>query len=154
MLVFSGTVVISTDSELATALGWPLCNGGILPAGVGEAINLTHRYFAAAMGVLLFYTLSETLRRHRSIRLLRRAAHTAVGLFARANSGRRHQRADEFPPFWTSLHLATAAAVLGAMFAFALIGLHVLGGRRAPQRCCTPGVNPNGQPYPPPASGR
>ena len=40
------------------------------------------RYFAAAVGILLFYTLSETLRRYRSNRLLRRAAQTAIGLFA------------------------------------------------------------------------
>ena len=152
VLIFSGSVVVGTGSSWDCA-GWPLCNGGILPAGVGEAINLTHRYFAAAVGVLLFYTLSETLRRYRANRLLRRAAHIAVGLFGVQIVIGGINVLTQFTPFWNSLHLAAATAVWGAMFAFALIGMRVLGGSTAAAQS-TPGVNPNAQPYPPPASGR
>jgi heme a synthase len=152
VLIFSGSVVTGTGSS-GDCVGWPLCNGGILPAGVGDAINLTHRYFAAAVGVLLFYTLSETLRRYRANRLLRRAAHTAVGLFAVQIVIGGINVLTQFTPFWNALHLAAATAVWGAMFVFALIGMRVLGGSTAPVQT-TPGVNPNAQPYPPPASGR
>ena len=152
VLIFSGSVVVGTGSS-GDCAGWPLCNDGILPSGVGEAINLAHRYFAAAVGVLLFYTLSETLRRHRANRLLRRAAHTAVGLFGVQIVIGGINVLTQFTPFWNSLHLAAATAVWGAMFAFALIGMRELGGSAAAAQT-TPGVNPNAQPYPPPASGR
>jgi len=108
---------------------------------------------ACAVGVLLFYTLSETLRRYRANRLLRRAAHTAVGLFAVQIVIGGINVLTQFTPFWNALHLAAATAVWGAMFVFALIGMRVLGGSTAPVQT-TPGVNPNAQPYPPPASGR
>ena len=152
VLIFSGSVVVGTGSS-GDCAGWPLCNGGILPAGVGDAINLTHRYFAAAVGVLLFYVLSETLRRHRANRSLRRAAHTAIGLFGVQIVIGGINVLTQFTPFWNSLHLAAATAVWGAMFAFALIGMRVLGSSTAPAQT-TPGVNPNAQPYPPPATGR
>jgi len=172
VLIFSGSVVVGTGSS-GDCAGWPLCNGGFLPAGgtphvsrtavgeagsldpagVGDAINLTHRYFAAAVGVLLFYTLSETLRRYRANRLLRRAAHTAVGLFGVQIVIGGINVLTQFTPFWNSLHLAAASAVWGAMFAFALIGIRVLGGGTAAAQTIQ-GVNPNAQPYSPPASGR
>lgn len=152
ILIFSGSVVTGTGSS-GDCAGWPLCNDGILPSGIGDAINLIHRYFAAAVGLLLFYTLSETLRRHRANRLLRRAAHTAIGLFAVQILIGGINVLTQFTPFWNALHLAAATAVWGAMFAFALIGLRVLGSRTAAELSAS-GVNPNAQPYPPPASGR
>jgi heme A synthase len=152
VLIFSGSVVVGAGSS-GDCAGWPLCNGGILPAGVGEAINLTHRYFAAAVGILLFYTLSETLRRHRANRPLRRAAHTAVGLFGVEIVIGGINVLTQFTPFWNSLHLAAATAVWGAMFAFALIGIRVLGGSTAAAQT-TQEMDPNAQPYPPPVSGR
>jgi cytochrome c oxidase assembly protein subunit 15 len=152
VLVFSGTVVTGTNS-LAACLGWPLCNDGFLPSNVFQAINLIHRYFAAAMGILLFYTLSETLRRHRSIRLLRRAAHIAIGLFALQILVGGINVLVLFPPALGTLHLATAAAVFGAMVAFAIVGWQVLGGQTAADAIAS-GVNPVGQSYPSATSGR
>ncbi|MEP7198616.1 MAG: COX15/CtaA family protein [Chloroflexota bacterium] len=124
-LIFSGSVVTGTNS-LAACLGWPLCNGDIVPATVPQTINIVHRYFAAAVGILLFYTLSETLRRHRANRLLRRAAHTAIGLFALQVIVGGVNVLTLFNQFWNGLHLATATAVFGAMVAFAVIGWHTL----------------------------
>jgi heme A synthase len=152
VLIFSGSVVTGTNS-LVACLGWPLCNDGFLPSNVFQAINLTHRYFAAAVGVLLIYTLAETLRRYRANRLLRRAAHTAIGLFGLQIVLSAINVLTLFQPFWNSLHLAAATAVWGAMVAFAVIGGRALGGSSAPAQTTT-GVNPVAQPYTPASSGR
>lgn len=133
ILIFSGSVVTNTNA-MAACLGWPLCNGDLLPKTVFQAINLTHRYFAAAVGVLLFYVLSETLRRQRANRALRRAAHTAVGLFgAQIIVGGINVLA-LFHPAWNALHLAVATAAWGAMVAFAMIGWQTLGGQASEGR--------------------
>jgi heme a synthase len=152
VLIFSGSVVTGTNS-LVACLGWPLCNDGFLPSNVFQAINLTHRYFAAAVGVLLIYTLAETLRRYRANRLLRRAAHTAIGLFGLQIVLSAINVLTLFQPFWNSLHLAAATAVWGAMVAFAVIGGRALGGSSAPAQTTT-GENPVAQPYTPASSGR
>jgi cytochrome c oxidase assembly protein subunit 15 len=154
ILVFSGTVVTGTGAASACDT-WPLCNSssGILPDNVYQAIHLTHRYIAAAIGILLFYTLSETLRRHRANRLLRRAAHTAIGLFGLQIIVGGINVLAFFPPPLGTLHLATAAAVFGAMVAFAVIGWQVLGGQTAANAVAS-GVNPVGQSYPSASSGR
>jgi cytochrome c oxidase assembly protein subunit 15 len=144
-LVFSGTVVTGTNS-LAACLGWPLCNDGLLPANAAQAINLVHRYFAAGVGVLLFYTLSETLRRRRAVRLLRRAAHTAIGCFALQIMVGGANVLTLFPPALGTLHLTTAAAVWSAMVAFAVIGWQTLSTEGA-QTANATGVNSVGQSY-------
>ena len=128
VLIFSGSVVVGARAT-AACLGWPLCNGDIIPQNIAQTINLTHRYLAAAVGVLLFYVLSDTLRAHRAIRPLRRAAHTAIGLFALQILGGGINVLSVFHPAWNALHLALATAVWGSLVVFSLIAWQTLRGQ-------------------------
>ncbi len=124
-VIFSGAVVTGSGST-AACLAWPLCNGEVVPQTAFQAINLTHRYFAAGVGILLFYTLWDTVRKHRANRALRRAAHSAVGLFGLQILVGGINVLALFHPAWNALHLAVATAVWGGMVVFAVIGWQTL----------------------------
>jgi heme A synthase len=129
VLIISGTVVVGLKATVACGAwpwGWPLCNSGVLPNDFYQVINLTHRYIAAGVGLFLLYTLRQTLRAARHIPLLRRTAHSAVGLFGLQIIGGGINALSNFNQFWNSLHLVLAAAVWCAMVALAIIGWHVL----------------------------
>jgi cytochrome c oxidase assembly protein subunit 15 len=128
-LIISGTVVVGLQATVACGAwpwGWPLCNAGVLPNDFSQVINLTHRYIAAGIGLFLIYTLRQTLRVARHVPLLRRTAHTVIGLFGLQVIGGGINALSNFNQFWNSLHLVLAVAVWCGMVAFAIIGWHVL----------------------------
>ncbi len=151
-LIISGSIVTDTNSAMACLQDWPLCNSGFVPNSLAQAINLAHRYFAAAVGVLLIYTLVETLRRQGANPLLRRAAHSAIGIFVLQIVIGGINVFARFQALPDSLHIAAATAVWGAMVAYAVIGWHVLSGQQSAASSAT-GVNSVGQSYTPAASG-
>jgi heme A synthase len=129
VLIISGTVVVGLKATVACGAwpwGWPLCNGGVLPNDFYQVVNLTHRYLAAGIGLFLVYTLRQTLRVARALPLLRRAAHTAIGLFGLQVIGGGINALSNFNQFWNSLHLVLATAVWCGMVTLALIGWQTL----------------------------
>ncbi len=151
VLLFSGTIVTGTQSNIA-CFGWPLCSDGFLPQNVNQLVNITHRYLAALMGLLLIYTLVQTLRASRTLPPLRRAVHAAIGLFFTQIVVGAINVLTLFTPFWNALHLLMAAAVWGAMFVLVVVAWQCLGGQPAPGAARS-GVS-LAQPVSPSAPGR
>jgi heme A synthase len=151
ILLFSGTVVTGTQSNIA-CFGWPLCSGGLLPQNLNQLVNITHRYLAALLGILLVYTLVQTLRAGRALPPLRRAAHAAIGLFFAQIIVGAINVLTLFTPFWNALHLLMAAATWGGMFVLVVVAWNCLGGQTAPGAARS-GVS-LGQPISPSAPGR
>ncbi|MCA1554339.1 MAG: hypothetical protein LC737_08175, partial [Chloroflexi bacterium] len=87
-----------------------------------------------------FYVLSQTLRRHRSIRPPRRAAHAAIGLFGVQILVGGLNVFTKLQPAVNTLHLAVATAVWGGMVAFALIAWYTLGAQPARVRSVESGA--------------
>ena len=64
LLLLSGSYVTATPGALAACPNWPLCDGpgSLWPSNSLEAIHMLHRVVAAAVGVLLLYTLHRGRR--------------------------------------------------------------------------------------------
>ncbi len=146
VLIFSGSVVTNTNNGLA-CFTWPLCNDQILPSTIPQTINILHRYFAAAVGVLLIYVLAQTLRRYRDVRALRRAAHAAVGLFGVQLLVGGLNVIAKLQPAVNTLHLATATAVWGGMVVFATLAWYTLNAQSQSSRVMETGAIPIEQSY-------
>lgn len=151
ILLFSGTVVTGTQSNIA-CLGWPLCSDGLLPNNINQLVNITHRYIAALMGILLVYTLVQTVRASGNLPPLRLAVQWAIGLFFGQIVIGAVNVLTLFTPFWNALHLLMAAAVWGGMFVLVVIAWQCLGDQPA-TGAARSGVN-FGQPVSPSAPGR
>jgi len=151
ILLFSGTIVTGTQSNIA-CLGWPLCSDGFLPNNVNQLVNIAHRYIAALMGLLLVYTLAQTVRASATLPPLRTAVQWAIGLFFGQVVIGAINVLTLFTPFWNALHLMMAAAVWGGMFVLVVVAWQCLGGQPTAGDA-RPGVN-LGQPVSPSASGR
>ncbi|MBI1802672.1 MAG: heme A synthase [Chloroflexi bacterium] len=124
-LIFSGTVVTGLNA-MAACLGWPLCNGDLLPQTGPQAVNLFHRTFAAGVGILLLAVTVRTVRTHKTIASLRKAAHVALGLFGVQVLVGALAVLSTFHPAFNALHLAAAAAVWGGMVALAVVAWRTL----------------------------
>ena len=64
LLLLSGSYVTATPGALAACPNWPLCDGSgsLWPSNSLEVIHMLHRVVAAAVGVLLLYTLHRGRR--------------------------------------------------------------------------------------------
>lgn len=127
VLIVSGAVVTSTSAGYACPT-WPLCNGQLLPTGTSlPLIAMVHRYFAAATGLLILFTLVESWRSRRSTPQLRTAGTLAAILFVVHIATGAINVFAGFPFVGGTLHFAAAAAVWVAMVAFALIAYQTSG---------------------------
>src|SRR5829696_6907769 len=86
-LILIGGVVRVSDSGLGCGAegsgthGWPLCQGGVLPADSAESvIEFSHRIAAAVVSVLIALMAWRAYRQLRSHRLLVRGSFAAGGL--------------------------------------------------------------------------
>ena len=87
VLILIGGVVRVSDSGLGCGAegsgthGWPLCEGGVLPADSAESvIEFSHRFAATVVAVLIAVLAWRAYRRLRSHRLLVRGSFAAGGL--------------------------------------------------------------------------
>src|SRR5687767_9840843 len=93
VLILIGGVVRVSDSGLGCGAegsgthGWPLCEGGVLPADSAESvIEFTHRIAAAVVAVLIAVLAWRAIRRLRSHRALVRGS-VAAGVLVLAQAG-------------------------------------------------------------------
>ncbi|MQA75635.1 MAG: hypothetical protein GEU88_15070 [Solirubrobacterales bacterium] len=81
LLILIGGVVRVSDSGLGCGAagsgthGWPLCEGGVLPADSAESvIEFSHRVAAAVVGLLIAFMVWRAIRRLRSYRSIVRGS--------------------------------------------------------------------------------
>ena len=93
VLILIGGIVRVSDSGLGCGAagsgthGWPLCEGGVLPAGSAESvIEFSHRFAATVVAVLTALLAWRALRRLRSHRFLVRGS-IAAGVLVLAQAG-------------------------------------------------------------------
>ena len=126
VLLLSGAYVTATPGALAACPQWPLCDGSFWPATTLETIHMLHRLVAAAVGLLLLYTMyrgwQQGMRRIAldGIVLLLLSSFGAVifltQVFIGAVAVWTH-----FPVELRAYHIALATAVWGIMVAIALL---------------------------------
>ncbi len=121
VLILSGTVVAGTSAEDACPT-WPLCNGQIIPSGgILSLINVTHRYVAGAMGLLMLYALIQAWRTRQHVRQIRVSAVVVALLFAAQVSVGAINVLMDFPLATDVLHLATATAVWASIVVLTIL---------------------------------
>ncbi len=122
-LILIGGIVRVSDSGLGCGAagsgthGWPLCEGGVLPADSAESVvEFTHRLAATVVTVLIALVAWRAFRRLRPHRLLVRGSLVAIGLvLAQAALGGltvEHGLEDEL----VAAHLGAAMLLLGLLF--------------------------------------
>jgi len=123
-LVLIGGYVSATAAGIACP-DWPLCYGQVLPAATGGvAVQMTHRFAAALVGVLILGTAITTYRSDRRREDLQALSAVAVGLLVLQVLLGALNVEYRLAPGVTTSHLATAAALFAA-----LVMLAVLSGR-------------------------
>ena len=122
-LILIGGIVRVSDSGLGCGAagsgthGWPLCEGGVLPADSAKSVvEFTHRLAATVVTVLIALVAWRAFRRLRPHRLLVRGSLVAIGLvLAQAALGGltvEHGLEDEL----VAAHLGAAMLLLGLLF--------------------------------------
>jgi heme A synthase len=124
VLILIGGVVRVSDSGLGCGAagsgtqGWPLCEGGLLPAGSAESvIEFTHRAAAGVVGLMIGLLVLMAVRRLRAHRWIVRGS-IAAGALVLAQAGLGGLTVEE------GLHEALVAAHLG--LAMVMLGLLIL----------------------------
>lgn len=123
VLILIGGIVRVSDSGLGCGPagsgthGWPLCEGGVLPAASAESvIEYSHRIAAGVVSVLMLllaWRAWRTLREHRSIVGLSAVA----GVLVLAQAGLGGLTVEEgLHEYLVAAHLGLAMVFLGALF--------------------------------------
>ncbi len=121
VLILSGTVVTGTMAGYACTT-WPLCGDQLIPSGgLLPIIAAAHRYVAAAIGLLILYTLIYTWRTRRQIPQLMTASVIAAILFVLQIAVGAINVFLAYPVATGVLHLASAAAVWASMVVFTIL---------------------------------
>ncbi len=127
LLLVSGALVTSTGADTACA-GWPLCDGGIWPAGLLGQIHMLHRFIAALAGLMILGLAWAAWQRRRDKPPVAIAGVvTAVLLLGQVLVGAANVL-NGFPPGLGGLHVATATAVWGSL----ILTLALAGERKQP----------------------
>ena len=129
VLILIGGIVRVSDSGLGCGAagsgthGWPLCEGGVVPAGSSESIiEFSHRIAATVVAVLILALVWQAWRHLRSHRWIVRGS-IAAGILVLAQAALGGLTVEE------GLHEYLVAAHLG--LAMLLLGLLILLGRVA-----------------------
>lgn len=130
ILILSGTVVTGTLARYACTT-WPLCGDQLIPGGGAlPIIAAAHRYVAAAIGLVILYTLIETWRTRRHIPSLMMASVIAAVLFVAQIAVGAVNVLLAYPVATGILHVATAAAVWANMVVYVILAYQTA--RRVP----------------------
>ena len=81
-LIVLGGYVSGTDAGFYCGGDWPLCNGVVLPEGRNAIIHVSHRFLAAAVGLLVLACVVLAERRRHAAPGVFRLALAVGGLFA------------------------------------------------------------------------
>ncbi len=119
-LIVSGAIVTGT-SALYTCATWPLCNDQILPTALLPLIAMIHRFIAAAIGMLIVYTLIQTRRTRRHLAALQNVSAIAVLLFICQVIVSVIMISTKFDLVWRLVHLAASTALWSAMVVLAIL---------------------------------
>ncbi len=113
VVLISGALVAGSGAT-AGCLGWPLCNGRLIPADTRGWIHMLHRLIVGASSILVVWVLVAAWRTQRTKRSILSAATVfAVFFFAQAFVG-AIKTTQGFPLTMLALHVATAAATWAA----------------------------------------
>jgi protoheme IX farnesyltransferase len=121
-LIITGTFVTAGRAS-AACIGWPLCNGALLPTTPAGWLHMGHRYVAGAVGLMVLASLLQAWRLRRTDAPVFVAAIVTGTLFLGqvAVGGLNVLRG--FPVFLNGLHVATASAVWAGMVVFAVLAM-------------------------------
>lgn len=120
-IMLTGALVRGSGATLA-CVGWPLCNGVILPTNQGQLalIHMLHRFSVLALGItlalLVWYVLRQ--RHERIVRVL--AISAALSYLAQAAVG-AFLVLSAAAPVWGALHVGFAASTWGVLVALSAI---------------------------------
>jgi heme A synthase len=122
-LILIGGVVRVSDSGLGCGAegsgthGWPLCEGGVLPADSAESVvEFSHRMAATVVTVLIVLLALKAFRRLRSHRLLVRGS-VGAGVLVLAQAGLGGLTVEEgLEDELVAAHLGLAMLLLGLLF--------------------------------------
>ncbi len=114
VVLLSGVFVAESLATRA-CVGWPLCNGSLLPVTRPEWIHMTHRFIVAAASILIIILFVQAWRTQRqNLAIYPATTFTLVFFFLQAFIGAL-KTTHNFPAFLLALHVATAAATWAAM---------------------------------------
>ena len=126
LLLLSGSYVTATPGALAACPQWPLCDGTFWPSDSLETIHMLHRVVAAAVGILLLYTLYRGFRVGKDaffsggMTLMILSAAGAILFLTQVFIGAVAVWS-HFPVELRAYHIGLATAVWGIMVAVALL---------------------------------
>ena len=134
-LLITGALVTAARAAAACS-GWPLCNGSLVPSTPAGWLHMTHRYTAAAVGIMIISAVLQAWRLRRTDTPVFVAAIVTGTLFAAQILVGAYNVLSSFPTFINGLHIATASAVWAGMVIFAVLAMqHV---RLSPLKAVAP----------------
>ncbi len=123
IVLVSGALVAVSEATYS-CLGWPLCNGELIPTHPLGWVHMVHRLLAGFMSVHVIFLLRRAWLTQRTQRgILSAATLTVILFFAQVLVGAL-KVSNQFPIYLLGLHVATAAAVWAmAVVLVVLVGL-------------------------------
>jgi protoheme IX farnesyltransferase len=122
LLVASGTWVAASGAA-SSCSGWPLCGDRLLPDSSLGWLNLTHRMVTLLAGLLVAGLVFRAWQTQRNQTAVLVSTTTAGVLFLSQALIGAFEVAENYPAYLLGLHVATAAAVWGALsIQVALVG--------------------------------
>jgi heme o synthase len=121
-LLITGALVTAGRAGAACP-AWPLCNGGLLPASPAGWLHMSHRFAAAAVGLMIITSVLQAWRLRRQDGAVFVAAVVTASLFGGQIMVGAYNVLRAFPTFINGLHIATASAVWACMVVFAVLAM-------------------------------
>ena len=129
LLIISGSLVVGSGAS-GSCDAWPLCGGGFSFGFDGlPAIQLLHRGVAAAIGLLIVYSLVSVLARHRRQPAVRATVALTLAALAFQVAVGAAVVSLRLPAALRGLHLALASAVWAGTVILAVIASRPFGRR-------------------------
>jgi protoheme IX farnesyltransferase len=121
-LLVIGALVTATRAGPACG-GWPLCNGSVVAGTPLGWLHMSHRYAAAAVGIMVLTAVVQAWRLRRQDGPVFIAAVVTGALFVGQVVVGAQNVLLSFQPFMNGLHVATASAVWAGAVVFAVLAM-------------------------------
>ena len=79
LLILSGSYMVGIGAS-SSCSGWPLCKGLSIPEGLAYQVHMGHRYISILSLAFVGYVAIELILHAKGNRLIKRTAHSALGL--------------------------------------------------------------------------